>query len=82
MGVQSSASTKSTIRVKYENGDSSQRYATVNVNGKTQVLAFLPAAGSPASSTLHVDLQSGSGNTVVFSAYAQGYGRLFSSGLI
>ncbi|KAH1839970.1 hypothetical protein KXV51_004952 [Aspergillus fumigatus] len=74
VGVESSASTRSTIRVKYENGDSSQRYALVSVNGKTQVLAFLPSGGSPASSTLHADLQSGSGNTVTFSAYAQGYG--------
>ncbi|KAG2007717.1 hypothetical protein GB937_008367 [Aspergillus fischeri] len=74
VGVESSASTRSTIRVKYENGDSSQRYATVNVNGKTQVLAFLPSGGSPASSTLHGDLQSGSGNTVTLSAYGQGYG--------
>ncbi|KAK9577198.1 hypothetical protein V6Z96_007405 [Aspergillus fumigatus] len=79
VGVESSASTRSTIRVKYENGDSSQRYALVSVNGKTQVLAFLPSGGSPASSTLHADLQSGSGNTVTFSAYAQGYGGLFSS---
>jgi hypothetical protein len=78
VGVESSASTRSTIRVKYENGDSSQRYATVSVNGKTQVLAFLPSGGgdTPASSTLHVDLNSGSGNTVTFSAYGQGYGRL------
>ncbi|GFF31310.1 hypothetical protein IFM46972_03196 [Aspergillus udagawae] len=76
VGVESSASTRSTIRVKYENGDSSQRYATVSVNGKTQVLAFLPSGGgdTPASSTLHVDLNSGSGNTVTFSAYGQGYG--------
>ncbi|KAK9549316.1 hypothetical protein V6Z88_008413 [Aspergillus fumigatus] len=79
VGVESSASTRSTIRVKYENGDSSQRYALVSVNGKTQVLAFLPSGGSPASSTLHADLQSGSDNTVTFSAYAQGYGGLFSS---
>lgn len=80
VGVQSDASTTSTIRVKYENGDSSQRYATVNVNGISQVLAFLPSGdgNTPASSTLHVQLQSGSSNTVTFSAYQQGYGRLLS----
>ncbi|RHZ52904.1 glycosyl hydrolase family 43 protein [Aspergillus thermomutatus] len=76
VGVESSASTTSTIRVKYENGDSSQRYATVSVNGKAQVLAFLPSGGgnTPASSTLHVELESGSANTVTFSGYGDGYG--------
>jgi hypothetical protein len=62
--VQSSATTRTTIRIKHLNGDEGQRYANVSVNGKSQRVAFLPNAGGgtgdPASSVVHVDLKSGS----------------------
>ncbi|ORY11419.1 galactan 1,3-beta-galactosidase [Clohesyomyces aquaticus] len=66
--VSSSATTRSTIRIKYRNGDSSQRFADVSVNGgAVQRIAFLPNSGSdPDSSSLHADLKSGT-NTVKIS---------------
>ncbi|RYC53758.1 hypothetical protein CHU98_g12451, partial [Xylaria longipes] len=67
-GVSSGAATRSSVRVKYVNGDSSQRFATVTVNGASQKLAFLPTVGgTPGSSVLNVDLKSGAANTVVIS---------------
>lgn len=65
-GVSSSAATKSSVRIKYVNGDSGQRFATVTVNGAGQKLAFLPTAGgTPGTSVLNVNLKSGAANTVV-----------------
>jgi hypothetical protein len=59
--IQSSVATRTTIRIKYLNGDKSQRYADVNVNGKAQKVAFLPhGGGDPGSSVVHVDLKQGS----------------------
>ncbi|EAW13608.1 glycosyl hydrolase family 43 protein [Aspergillus clavatus NRRL 1] len=69
------ASSMTTIRVQFENGDSAQRYVTVSVNGESQILAFLPSqdGNTPASSALHVRLQVGS-NTITFSGYQGQYG--------
>ena len=67
--VQSSAATRTTIRIKHENRDSSQRYADVSVNGATsQRIAFLPTndGNTPGSSSLNVNLNSGT-NTVKIS---------------
>ncbi|KAI0394685.1 carbohydrate-binding module family 35 protein [Xylariaceae sp. FL0594] len=65
-GVSSDAATRTSIRIKYLNGDSSQRFATVTVNGASQKIAFLPTVnGTPGSSVLNVNLNSGSSNTVV-----------------
>lgn len=62
--VQSSATTRTTIRIKHLNGDTGQRYADVSINGKSQRVAFLPnnggGTGDPASSVVHADLKSGS----------------------
>lgn len=67
-GVSSGAATRSSVRVKYVNGDSGQRFATVTVNGAAQKLAFLPTAGgTPGTSVLNVNLNSGATNTVVIS---------------
>ena len=74
--VQSSASTRTTIRIKHENGDSSQRYADVSVNGgASQRIAFLPSTdgNTPASSSVHVNLNSGT-NTVRISRSDGGNG--------
>lgn len=76
-GVVSSAATTTTIRVKYENGDSSQRYAVVSCNGVTQKVAFLPTAsgtGTPGSSVVNCALKSGSDNVVVVSQTDGTYG--------
>jgi hypothetical protein len=75
-GITSSETTMTTIRLEHLNGDSSQRYATVSVNGVEQVLAFLPSAdgNTPGSSSLHAGLTAGSNNTVTISAYETGWG--------
>lgn len=62
--MQSSATTRTTIRIKYLNGDKSQRYADVRVNGgAAQRVAFVPATSDPGSSSLHADLKAGA-NTI------------------
>jgi hypothetical protein len=72
--VQSSAATRTTIRIKYLNGDKSQRFAEVSVNGKSQMVAFLPHGGSdPASSVVHADLNQG-GNEVKIGVSGGGWG--------
>lgn len=72
-GVSSEATTRSTIRFKHTNGDSSQRRATVTVNGVSQQVAFLPTeGGTPDSSSVHCDLVAGSDNTVVVSVADDG----------
>ena len=73
--VQSSASTKTTIRLKHENGDSSQRYADISVNGgASQRIAFLPTSdgNTPGSSSLHVNLNSGSNTVLIKGASGNG----------
>ncbi|KUJ09620.1 glycosyl hydrolase family 43 protein [Mollisia scopiformis] len=73
--ISSTVATTTTIRIKYINGDSTQRYANVLVNGVAYVVAFLPTTGStPGTSTLTVPLKSGSGNVIEFEAYNGGWG--------
>lgn len=72
--VSSDASTRTTIRVKHTNGDSSQRHATVSVNGVGQDVAFLPTGGqTPGSSSVHCDLVAGE-NTVIVAMSDGSYG--------
>lgn len=72
--VQSSAATRTTIRIKHMNGDSSQRFANVSVNGKSQRIAFLPNGGSePGTSVVHADLKQGA-NEVKISGFNNGWG--------
>ncbi|KAI1332753.1 galactan 1,3-beta-galactosidase [Xylariaceae sp. FL0255] len=74
-GVTSDATTTTSIRIKYLNGDSSPRYATVTVNGVSQKIAFLPVSGgSPSSSVLNANLNSGSANTVTITTTDGTYG--------
>lgn len=58
-----------TIRIKYENGDGAQRFASVRCNGGAgQAVAFLPTAsgqGDPGSSVVTCALAEGGGNVVV-----------------
>jgi len=74
-GVESSVDGLTTIRIKYLNGDSSPRYANVRVNGDGgRKVAFLPAKGDPASSTLNVNLKKGSTNTIVIEGVGTSWG--------
>jgi len=73
--ISSTVATTTTIRIKYINGDKTQRYANVSVNGVAYVVAFLPTTGStPGTSTLTVPLKAGNGNVVEFEAYNIGWG--------
>lgn len=76
-GVVSSVATAgTTMRIKYENGDSTQRYANVSCNGDAgQVVAFLPTAsgnGTPGSSVVTCGLAAGDGNVVVIAGLGDG----------
>lgn len=73
--VNSAATTRTTIRIKHMNGDKSQRFADISVNGgAAQRVAFLPhAGGDPGSSSLHADLKAGE-NTVKISMVGGGWG--------
>jgi hypothetical protein len=79
--VSSTASTTTTIRIHHTNGDSTQRYASVIVNGRGYVVAFLPTGGdvNPGTSILTVPLNSGSSNTIEFEAYNGGWGKFLYS---
>ncbi|CZS97611.1 probable glycosyl hydrolase family 43 protein [Rhynchosporium agropyri] len=71
--VTSTVDTTSTLRIVYTNGDSTQRYANVVVNGVGNVVAFVPTAGGiPLTSTLTVALKKGV-NTVKFEGVNGGY---------
>ena len=75
-GITAQESGKTTIRIQYENGDSEQRHATVNVNGIAQTLAFLPTAdgSTPGSSSLNCVLSSEQSNTISFTTTDGTYG--------
>ncbi|KAJ3549145.1 hypothetical protein NM208_g657 [Fusarium decemcellulare] len=67
---------RQTINIKYRNGDTGSRHASVTVNGESQRVAFLStrhASSEAGSSSLHCDLDEGS-NTIVFSAVDGGWG--------
>ena len=71
--VTSDVSTKTTLRLGHTNGNSGERYATVTVNGVSKEVAFLPTndGQTPGSSTVNVDLRSGS-NTIVIRRSSRG----------
>jgi hypothetical protein len=74
--IYSSTTTESTIRIYYENGDQTERFADVIVNGgAAQRVAFLPSptANIPAKSVVNVQLNAGSGNTIVVQGYNTSY---------
>ncbi|KAI1371282.1 carbohydrate-binding module family 35 protein [Hypoxylon crocopeplum] len=74
-GVRSDADARSTVRIRYVNGDSGPRYANVRVNGGAALkIAFLPTAGSVSASTLHVDLKAGSANEIVVEGVGDAWG--------
>ncbi|KAL3418078.1 glycosyl hydrolase family 43 protein [Phlyctema vagabunda] len=73
--ISSTTATTSTIRIHHANGDASQRYANVIVNGVTYVTSFLPTGGenTPGTSALTVPLKAGTGNTIEFRALGSGW---------
>lgn len=72
--VESSATTRTTVRIKHLNGDKQQRYAAISVNGKSQRAAFLPdGGGGPASSVVHVNVEQGV-NEVKVGGVDEGWG--------
>jgi hypothetical protein len=79
-GVSSSVATTTTIRIHHTNGDTTQRFASVIVNGVGHVVSFLPTPGgdiTPGTSVLTVPLNAGSGNTIEFEGFNGGWGELF-----
>ena len=81
--ISSTVAATTTIRIHHTNGDSTQRYANVVVNGVSYVTAFLPTAdvNTPGTSVLTVPLKSGTGNVIEFEAYDGGWGE-FILGLV
>ncbi|KAI0121908.1 glycosyl hydrolase [Daldinia grandis] len=74
-GIRSDADARTTVRIRYVNGDSSARYGNMRVNGAAaQRLAFLPTGSGVSSSTLHVDLKSGSANEIVIEGINDAWG--------
>ncbi|TGO35090.1 hypothetical protein BHYA_0170g00020 [Botrytis hyacinthi] len=74
-GVSSSVATTTTIRIHHTNGDSTQRYANVVVNGVSHILAFLPTTdgNTPGTSVLTTALKSGTTNVIQFQSYNSGW---------
>uniref|UniRef100_A0A8H7NCE2 CBM6 domain-containing protein n=1 Tax=Bionectria ochroleuca TaxID=29856 RepID=A0A8H7NCE2_BIOOC len=75
-GLSSGATSRATLKVRYANGDSGERYGSVNVNGVSQSIAFLPTSSgqSAGTSAVHVNLNSGSGNTFQITGLNGQYG--------
>lgn len=66
-GVRSDVTGTSTLRIKYANGDTSQRYAVVTCNGVAHNVSFLPTGSGTTvgSSVVNCALTAGSSNTIV-----------------
>lgn len=65
-----------TVRIIYTNGDRTQRFAQVAVNGAAgQTVAFLPSSdgATPATSVVHLELKEGA-NSIRISAFEQSWG--------
>lgn len=64
-----------TVQLRYTNGDSSPRYAALRVNGAAEPVevAFQPSAGEVRTSVVHVPLQSGEANELVFEGLRGGW---------
>jgi hypothetical protein len=73
--ISSTIDTNTTIRIQYMNGDKTQRYANVLVNGVANLVAFVPTT-TPMASTLTVPLKKGTANVIEFQAYKGGWGKL------
>lgn len=62
--------------MRYTNGDTTQRFADITVNGVTQKIAFVPSASGQITgvASITVNLNSGTGNTVKIAGSNGGYG--------
>ncbi|RPB11494.1 glycosyl hydrolase family 43 protein [Morchella conica CCBAS932] len=65
-GISSSTTTRTTIRMRYTNGDTTQRFADITVNGVTQRIAFVPTGSGQITgvASMTFNLNSGTGNTL------------------
>ena len=74
-GVASDEATRTTLRLRYANGNSGERYGVVTVNGVSHTVAFLPTENgqTPGSSTVHCDLEVGEANTIIIEGLEGGY---------
>ncbi len=61
----------------YANGDSTQRFASVSVNGQSQTIAFIPTENGQAVNVASIDAQlnSGSSNTLTIGGINGGWGK-------
>lgn len=75
-GIQSSGKQTTTVRIAYANGDYTERFANVIVNGKSQRIAFLPTSGGQGvgDSSLDCELVAGSSNKIVIEGIGGAYG--------
>ncbi|KAJ2905550.1 hypothetical protein MKZ38_005194 [Zalerion maritima] len=73
-GVHSDVDATSTIRIKFVNGDSDQRFAQVTCNGVVHDVAFLPTgSGSTVSSSVaNCALSAGDSNTIIIDTDGSG----------
>lgn len=72
--------TPTTIRIKYTNGDSAERFAKVTVNGVSQVIGAVYTGGQTGvwSSTLHTtSLVKGTTNVVKIEGVNGGWGKFY-----
>lgn len=74
-GISSSATTRTTIRMRYTNGDTTQRFADITVNGVTQRIAFVPTGSGQITgvASMTFNLNSGTGNTLKVAGVDGGY---------
>lgn len=82
--ISSEVKTNTTVRIQYTNGDPTQRYVNVFVNGISYITAFLPTADGVTTgvSTLNVPLNSGNENMIEIEGYNDGWGKSFSRGSV
>lgn len=66
-----------TVRIRYANGDSTQRFADVTVNGVKQRVAFVPSGGGQMvfTASFTAGLVKGSGNTMKIEGVNGGWGE-------
>lgn len=75
--IASSANTRTTIRMRYTNGDTTQRFANLVVNGQSQRVAFVPSANGQTTgvASFQVSLNSGGSNSVRVEGINGGWGE-------
>lgn len=72
--MKSDAEGLTTVKIRYNSGNTDPRHAQVTVNDSPIKLAFEDNGGNPSTSTLNVNLKAGSDNTVVFEGINGGWG--------